>query len=344
MAGNGFAGGVEAEQLGGDFAGGALGAILDALPLGAAEAGQSGRVVGGGDVCAEAVELFGGNIEAVVVRVFEDEVLTVFAGGFEMGGSDESGDAVVDVDDVAAGGEVGQGNGVAEVAADAGRAVAALLDGAEQLGVAVHRDGGSIAAGVNLPSLAERAMQEINAAGAGAGRQIFDDIGGQAGFLQQFTEASGVLADGDYRAIGGDAGRRVVGEGGQAGEGVGEGFDEAGIFVGTPAEDVHGGDARPLQLGADGFPIGGGRRETVGQFAAGLAGSALLLVPGILFLGFSGEAGRTVQHQDGVVGDVVGQGVGVEQAVVEGQDLGIGVGEQVGQLFLKSGDGRARAG
>ena len=71
----------------------------------------------------------------------------------------------------------------------------------------------------------------------------------------------------------------------------------------------------------DGFPVGDGRGETVGQFAAGLSGGALLLVPGILLLGFAGEAGRTVQHEDGVVGYVVGQGVGVDEAVVEGQRL-----------------------
>ena len=188
--------------------------------------------------------MLGGDVEPVVVRVFEDEVLAVFAGGFQVGGSDEPGDAVVDVDDVAAGGEVGQGNGVAEVAADTGRAIAALLDGAEQLGIAVHGDGRRVAAGVHLPALAEGAVEQIDAAGAGAGRQVFDDVGGQAGLLQQFAEASGVLADGDDRAISGDAGSRVVSESGQAGEGVGEGFDEAGIFVGTPAEDVHGGGAR----------------------------------------------------------------------------------------------------
>ena len=103
MAGYGFTGGVEADEFGGDFAGGAAGALLDALPLAAAEPGERGRVVGGGDVCAQAVELFRGYVQAVVVRVFQHEILAVVAGGFQVRGAGESGNAVVDVDDVAAG-------------------------------------------------------------------------------------------------------------------------------------------------------------------------------------------------------------------------------------------------
>ena len=75
----GFAGGVEAQKFGGDFAGGALGAILDALPLAAAQPGQRGRLVGRGDVCAQAIELFGGHVETVIVGVFQDQILPVLA-------------------------------------------------------------------------------------------------------------------------------------------------------------------------------------------------------------------------------------------------------------------------
>ena len=256
---------------------------------------------------------------------------------------DEPGDAVVDVDDVTAGGEVIEGHGIPQITAPGGRAKTALLDGAEQFRVAVHRHEGPAGGAVSLPTLAQATLEEIDAAGARTRGEIVHDVGRDTRLLQQFAEASGVLADRDHRAFIGNARRDILGERRQAGQGVGERLHQAGIGIGTPTQDLHLCGHPGVQPLVKGLPVGGRRGEPVGQFAALLAGGALLFVAGLLLLGFAGQTGRAVHDQDRVFGDIVGQGVGVEQAVVEGHDLGVRRGEQLAQLFLEPGNGRGGA-
>ena len=66
-----LAGGVGADEFLRHFAGGALDALLDAGPVGGAEAGKGGGVFLGADVGAYAVEVVGGDVEFVVFGVFQ---------------------------------------------------------------------------------------------------------------------------------------------------------------------------------------------------------------------------------------------------------------------------------
>ena len=103
-----LAGGVEGEQLGGHLAGGALDAGLGALPLLRAEPGERGRTVERRDVGGHAVEVLHGDVELVTLGVVDDEVLAVVVLAWSASGAGEPAHAVLDVDDVVAGVELGQ--------------------------------------------------------------------------------------------------------------------------------------------------------------------------------------------------------------------------------------------
>ena len=113
----------------------------------------------------------------------------------------ETGDAVVDVDDEAAGLEIGE----VDVVDVAWRAAAALLGRPEKLGVGIQGDAGLAIRSGEFPSLGEGAVDEVDAAGL-RGRPGFEGVGCggvEAGLFEDFSNASaGVVADDDGCLLG----------------------------------------------------------------------------------------------------------------------------------------------
>ena len=138
VAGEHLAGRVEGEKLLGHLPGGAAGPVPGAAPLLAAEAGQGGRRLAGGEVGADAVEEVAGDVEAVATGVLEGEVLALAVLRGDPPGADETGNAVVDVDDVRAGLKLRQESLAAERLAAQG---AASLRAAEHLAVGEQDEG-----------------------------------------------------------------------------------------------------------------------------------------------------------------------------------------------------------
>ena len=128
-----LAGGVEGQQFGGHLAGGAFDAGLGTLPLLRAEPGERGRTVERRDVWGHAVEVLHGDVELVALGVVDDEVLAVVALARGASGAGEPAHAMLDVDDVVTGVQLGQER-VASSRSSAG--CRTTLGGAEYLGVA----------------------------------------------------------------------------------------------------------------------------------------------------------------------------------------------------------------
>ena len=185
MPADGFANSVKAQQFFGDLSGRPFGSILDALPLAAAQAREGGRLVGGRDVCAQPVQLFGRHVEAVVLGVLQHQVFAVFPGGFQMRCADKPGHPMIDVHHIAARRQVRQRYGVAQISVGFGRAKTPLFHRTEQFGVAVHRDGGGAVAPGNLPSPAQRPGQYVHPAGAWASGQVIHQLSRYAGFVKE---------------------------------------------------------------------------------------------------------------------------------------------------------------
>ena len=100
--------GVEVEQLAGQLLGGAAGARLDLVPARAAELGERRRAAVGAEVAADLRQLVDRHEDLVVALELEVQVVAGDAGdglGVEPG---EASDAVVLVDDVVAGAQVGE--------------------------------------------------------------------------------------------------------------------------------------------------------------------------------------------------------------------------------------------
>ncbi len=110
--------GVQVQQLAGHLLGGAAGARLERVPARAAELGQRRVVAAGADVARDLRQLVGGDEDAVLAGVLEQQVVAGDAGHRARVEPGEAGDAVVLVDDDVAGAQVGEGaQGAAAAAA-----------------------------------------------------------------------------------------------------------------------------------------------------------------------------------------------------------------------------------
>ena len=267
VAGRRFPGGVKTQQFLGDFPRRPLGPLLDALPLAAPQTGQRGRLVRGRHIKPQPVQLFRRHIKTVVAGVFQHQVLFLIARRFQLGNAGELGDAVVNMNHIGARRQVVQGHGCAQIPPGFGRTVAALLDGAEKLGVAVHRHGRAFAVALFPPALAQGAVEQIDPPGAGTRGQAVHQMRLHPGLLQQFAEPGGVLADGHHRAAFGHQSRRLAGEPvqpqlpirpGQVRRGqVGQGQRQpAGIVIAAPAFQAYRGHAGAVHPPPQGSPVG----------------------------------------------------------------------------------------
>ena len=104
----------------------------------------------------------------------------------------------------------------------------------------------------------------------------------------------------------------------------------------SPTFHIDGGDPGVIHPASEALPVGGRRRETIGQIAPFLSRGALLVVLVVLLLRFAGEAVGTVQNHDGARWQIIGQGVKVEQTVVERQSFRVWRGDELPQLLLEA--------
>ena len=81
------------------------------------------------------------DIEFIVVGVFKNQILFGVAVVAHLGGAGKAGNAVVNVNHIAAGGEVGEDKVIAEGIAGSGGPVAAFLDRAKEFGVGKQGQG-----------------------------------------------------------------------------------------------------------------------------------------------------------------------------------------------------------
>jgi hypothetical protein len=78
------------------------------LPFRAPQAAQGRGLVAGTDVAADAVYPFNGHIEPVTGGILQNKVFSLDSVGGHPGQTAEPGDAVVDMDDIIAGGQLGK--------------------------------------------------------------------------------------------------------------------------------------------------------------------------------------------------------------------------------------------
>ena len=156
-AGLGLAGGMEFQQFVGDFGDGTAHSRLGSLPLAAAESRQRRRRVGRADVGLDAIELVGGDEQAVAFGEADVEVLALAAADLLSDDALEPSDAAVDMDD-----EVTGLQGLQQMwvgfrgRAGLERSALALALEAEDFGVADQRDQAFAAGGiVELPALGD---------------------------------------------------------------------------------------------------------------------------------------------------------------------------------------------
>ena len=339
VAANGFPDGVEPEQLFGNLSGGTLGTVLNALPFAPAQSSQAGRLIGGSYVGAQSVDLLRRDIKPVVLGVFQHQVLPVVARRLQVCCADEPGHTVVDVHHETAGGQVTEGYRVAKVAPRAGRTIAPSLYRAEQLGVAVYRNGRIVVCRFRLPPAAKRAREDLYPARPGPGPQAVFQRRRDPGFLKHLDQSRGMLRDGNHRSTIGDPLCHIIGEVSQPGTLVGQRLQHCWRFFSAPALHAHGGCAGGAHPLGDAVPVCGRRRKTKGQFAPVLTVGPLLLVLRLLLLGLPGQPVRSVHHYDGVCREVIGQRMTVEETVVKSQCLRVRFGKQMRQFFLEPGDG-----
>ena len=103
-----LAGGVDVQELGGDFFGGLLGLLLGSRPVGGAQAAEPRSALAHAHVLLYAADLINRDVEAVFARVADRQVFA-FAGALgHLNDALELADAVLHVDDVVAPLEVGQ--------------------------------------------------------------------------------------------------------------------------------------------------------------------------------------------------------------------------------------------
>ena len=127
--------GVELEQVVGDLGDGALGALLDGLPVRRAQAVDRRRDVARSHVAAEAIGLVHGHVELVSARVGDEQVFARDAAQFHVGESLELADAVLDVHDKVAGLDVGEEKFGRHLAVLLGPGACLRLAPAEEFGV-----------------------------------------------------------------------------------------------------------------------------------------------------------------------------------------------------------------
>jgi len=218
----GFAGGVELEQLVGHVLHGLLDAGFGFGPLGVAELVELGRGAGfGGAVLLDEVEAGERNVEARGVGELEDHELDVEAVLLDLAEALIAGDAVFDVDDVVADGEV------AEVGEEGGG-----------FGAARRGAGGD----VGLVADVLRAEEDEATGGGAVEVKELHTIGDGRG-EDDGDEGGGVL--------------RLFGEGAGGGGVFGAGADAIGDAVGVE----RGGEAIHLGLVRDGEDDGGLLRD-----------------------------------------------------------------------------------
>ena len=103
-----LSGGVELQQVPGQLPGGSLDPFLNPGPLGGAQAGQGGGLVMSPHVGRHPVQVVRGHVEPIVVGVLQHQVLFLLPRFAHPGGPGEAGHAVVHVDDVVAGDQLGE--------------------------------------------------------------------------------------------------------------------------------------------------------------------------------------------------------------------------------------------
>src|SRR6476619_398872 len=108
MAGRGLAARVERKQLAGQLVHAFSRTRLDQLPRATAELGQGGRTCVGADVARHLPDLLVRDVEAVVSLEPEPEIVARDLGDGAGLEAEELSDAVILVDDVVAGAEVGE--------------------------------------------------------------------------------------------------------------------------------------------------------------------------------------------------------------------------------------------
>ena len=255
-----------------------------------------------------------------------------------MGCANKLGDSVVDVDHEAARRQVSQGHRITQVTSGAGRAVAPPFHGAEQLGVAVNRHCRFVVRRLGLPAATQRPGQHLNPVGARANAQAVFQRCRDPGLLQNLDQSRRVLRHGYHCTALCDPLRDVPGEIVQTRALIGQRLQNSRRVLGAPTLHAHGGCAGGVHLFGHPAPLGGGRRKTVGEFPTVLAAGPLLLVLGLLLLRFPGQTVGPVHHNDGVSRKVIGQGMPVEEPVVERKGFRVGFGQQMRQFFLKPRD------
>ena len=150
-----LAGGVELQQLLRKLLHGATHAGLRPRPLLRPQPGQRRPVLAGPDVAGHAVDLLDRDVQPVAVGVLQLQVLALGAVDATTHQARELCDAMLDVDDVAAGLEIGEERLARGAAAGRG---AALLAEAEDLGVG--EQGEACALLTNGPAVGERAVHD----------------------------------------------------------------------------------------------------------------------------------------------------------------------------------------
>src|SRR5579885_85081 len=160
VAGSCLPGAIELEQVASDLLDALFRTRLGARPLGGAELAQSRDRVAHPDEARHTVELVGWNIEFIGSGGANQQVLALHAGRIELDQSLEASDAVLLVDDVIAGIDLGE-----EVCRCDDLAPLHFLAArpAEDLGIGVELDGQR----VRLPAFAKLALDERQAAAFG---------------------------------------------------------------------------------------------------------------------------------------------------------------------------------
>ena len=166
-------------------------------PLLTAQAGEAWFVFARAGVTADPVDLLRRHVEAVAVGVAQLQVLPLDITDTALDEASEASDPVFDVDDVVAGGELGQERLRRQRGGGSPRKTAALLHEAEDLGVGEQRQ--RWLRGRQPPAVRQRARDEGDDARLRRGR-LGGEGGGHALLLQHLRQPLRLLRDDDQRS------------------------------------------------------------------------------------------------------------------------------------------------